>query len=102
METLPLLAPAAGVGTDLATAARDVLAANWRGRHTVPSARLYPHQWSWDSAFIAIGLARVDQHRAQLEKNAEERVKGFLVIRELAKRENIEATKEEIAKAKQG
>jgi hypothetical protein len=33
----------------------------------VPSARLYPHQWSWDSAFIAIGLARIDQHRAQLE-----------------------------------
>ena len=66
METLPArTAPA--VGTDLGAAARAVLAANWRGRHTVPSARLYPHQWSWDSAFIAIGLARVDQQRAQLE-----------------------------------
>ena len=66
METLPTrTAPA--VGTDLGAAARAVLAANWRGRHTVPSARLYPHQWSWDSAFIAIGLARVDQQRAQLE-----------------------------------
>ncbi|WP_293774301.1 trehalase family glycosidase [Sporichthya sp.] len=66
MKTLP--APTApAVGTDLGAAARAVLAANWRGRHTVPSARLYPHQWSWDSAFIAIGLARVDQHRAQLE-----------------------------------
>jgi hypothetical protein len=78
METLPALrtgvdaagqrpAPAGGTAPDLAAAARDVLAANWRGRHTVPSARLYPHQWSWDSAFVAIGLARVDQHRAQLE-----------------------------------
>jgi hypothetical protein len=69
METLPAR-PAPAVGTDvdqLAAAARAVLAANWRGRHTVPSARLYPHQWSWDSAFIAIGLARVDQQRAQLE-----------------------------------
>lgn len=55
------------VETDLAEAATAVLAANWRGRHTVPSAALYPHQWSWDSAFIAIGLARTDQHRAQLE-----------------------------------
>jgi hypothetical protein len=70
MTTLPAFeSPVVGTGTttDLATAARSVLAANWRGRHTVPSARLYPHQWSWDSAFIAIGLARVDSHRAQLE-----------------------------------
>ncbi len=68
METLPAApSTALPVGTDLAAAARSVLAANWRGRHTVPSARLYPHQWSWDSAFIAIGLAHVDQHRAQLE-----------------------------------
>lgn len=51
----------------LADRAAEVLAANWRGRHTVPAARLYPHQWSWDSAFIAIGLAHVAQHRAQLE-----------------------------------
>jgi trigger factor len=38
-----------------------------------------------------------DQHRAQLEKSAEDRVKGFLARRELAKRENIEATRDEIA-----
>ena len=25
----------------------------------MPSRTLYPHQWSWDSAFIAIGLAQV-------------------------------------------
>lgn len=66
METLPART-APTVGTDLGAAARAVLTENWRGRHTVPSARLYPHQWSWDSAFIAIGLARVDQQRAQLE-----------------------------------
>lgn len=58
---------AAVIEADLAAAATAVLAANWRGRHTVPSAALYPHQWSWDSAFIAIGLAGVDSGRAQLE-----------------------------------
>jgi glycogen debranching enzyme len=34
---------------------------------TVPSQHLYPHQWSWDSAFISIGLARWHQARAESE-----------------------------------
>lgn len=38
-----------------------------------------------------------EQHRAVLEKNAEDRVKGFLIIRELAKREGVEATRDDIA-----
>ena len=48
-------------------AAADVLAANWTGRSTVPSRKLYPHQWSWDSAFIAIGLRHLSPLRAQTE-----------------------------------
>lgn len=44
--------------TDLAESAASVLDANWLGRSTKPSGHLYPHQWSWDSAFIAIGNAR--------------------------------------------
>lgn len=44
-----------------------VLAANWEGTHTVPSRKLYPHQWSWDSAFIAIGTARWAPERARRE-----------------------------------
>ncbi|MFV2062486.1 MAG: amylo-alpha-1,6-glucosidase [Chloroflexota bacterium] len=51
----------------LSRAARDVLDGNWRGRSTVPSPSLYPHQWSWDSAFIALGRSRYDQARAQQE-----------------------------------
>ncbi|MGW2044584.1 MGH1-like glycoside hydrolase domain-containing protein [Streptomyces sp. NPDC001858] len=47
--------------------AADVLAGNWTGTSTVPSRRLYPHQWSWDSAFIAIGLRHVSPRRAQTE-----------------------------------
>ncbi|MGW0435432.1 MGH1-like glycoside hydrolase domain-containing protein [Micromonospora sp. NPDC003197] len=43
---------------------REVLDANWTGTHTVPSRTLYPHQWSWDAAFISIGLARIAPDRA--------------------------------------
>jgi glucosylglycerate hydrolase len=41
-----------------------VLRANDVGGWTKPAPRLYPHQWSWDSAFIAIGLAHLDPSRA--------------------------------------
>lgn len=33
----------------------------------MPSRGLYPHQWSWDSAFIAIGLRHLSPLRAQTE-----------------------------------
>ncbi|MDI6098809.1 trehalase family glycosidase [Actinoplanes sp. NEAU-A12] len=59
----PLLEPADA----LDRAARRVLATNWRRHATVPAARLYPHQWSWDSAFIAIGLRHLSPARAQRE-----------------------------------
>lgn len=52
---------------ELMEQARAVLAANWIGASTKPSPRLYPHQWSWDSAFIAIGYAHYDQQRAGQE-----------------------------------
>ena len=44
-----------------------MLAANWTGTSTVPSRSLYPHQWSWDSAFVAIGLRHISPLRAQTE-----------------------------------
>ncbi|MFE9415738.1 hypothetical protein ACFYMX_08820 [Streptomyces griseofuscus] len=47
--------------------AARVLDANWTGVSTVPSRGLYPHQWSWDSAFIAIGLRHLSPLRAQTE-----------------------------------
>ncbi len=34
---------------------------------TKPAPSLYPHQWSWDSAFIALGLAHLDNRRAAQE-----------------------------------
>ncbi|MFD3439453.1 trehalase family glycosidase [Streptomyces sp. NPDC058685] len=47
--------------------AARVLLTNWTGASTVPSHTLYPHQWSWDSAFIAIGLRHLSPRRAQRE-----------------------------------
>ncbi|MGW1158171.1 MGH1-like glycoside hydrolase domain-containing protein [Streptomyces sp. NPDC002519] len=44
-----------------------MLEGNWTGTSTVPSRGLYPHQWSWDSAFIAIGLRHLWPLRAQTE-----------------------------------
>jgi glycogen debranching enzyme len=52
---------------DLARLALELLQQNWIGHATKPSPRLYPHQWSWDSACHAIGYARFDQQRAEQE-----------------------------------
>jgi len=66
--THPISAPAAKL-TRSQTAARAayVLAGNDRGRLTVAAPHLYPHMWSWDAAFIAMGLARVSTRRALTE-----------------------------------
>ena len=48
-------------------AAVQVLRRNDLGRVTSAAPDLYPHQWSWDAAFVAIGLARVDVPRAITE-----------------------------------
>lgn len=53
--------------TDLAQQAKDVLEGNWLGHATKPAPNLYPHQWSWDSAFIAIGYSHFNQSRAEKE-----------------------------------
>jgi hypothetical protein len=55
------------VDAELSAAAEAVLDANWLGASTLPGPRLYPHQWSWDSAFVAIGNAVRAPERARLE-----------------------------------
>ncbi|HEV3310019.1 MAG TPA: trehalase family glycosidase [Chloroflexota bacterium] len=54
----------------LIASAKAVLAANQAGDSTKPSLNLYPHQWMWDSCFIAIGVSRYDPERAQTELRA--------------------------------
>ena len=50
--------------------AAGVLKRNGVKSWTKPAPSLYPHQWSWDSAFIALGLAHVDNRRATGELEA--------------------------------
>lgn len=45
----------------------SILKTNDRGGYTVPSAGLYPYQWNWDSAFVALGFAEFDRPRAWSE-----------------------------------
>ncbi len=52
---------------DLLEKATAVLSRNDRQEWTVPAADLYPHQWLWDSCFIAVGLRHLDVERAQTE-----------------------------------
>ena len=52
---------------DLDQQAVDILRKNDRGGFTIPTARLYPYQWNWDSAFVALGFATFDRDRAWLE-----------------------------------
>jgi glucosylglycerate hydrolase len=51
----------------LAARAQEVLRQNDMGGWTRAASDLYPHQWSWDSGFIAIGLAHLDTRRATRE-----------------------------------
>jgi hypothetical protein len=45
----------------------DILKFNDVGKWTRPAPDLYPHQWLWDSAFIAIGQRHYSTKRAQQE-----------------------------------
>jgi glucosylglycerate hydrolase len=51
----------------LADRASAVLRSNDVGHMTTAAPALYPHMWSWDACFIAIGLSSVSVPRAILE-----------------------------------
>ena len=53
--------------TNLDEQAKAILEKNDRGGFTIPTARLYPFQWNWDSVFVALGLATLDNNRAWRE-----------------------------------
>jgi hypothetical protein len=52
---------------ELVAQAGRILRRNDMGGWTRAAPWLYPHQWSWDSAFIAIGLAHLDTLRSPVE-----------------------------------
>ena len=41
-----------------------VIKMNDRGGYTVPTNRLYPYQWNWDSVFTALGIWHFNKWRA--------------------------------------
>jgi len=54
-------------GLDMDVRAREILLANDLGGYTVPNKNVYPFQWNWDSAFVALGFAEFDLNRAWKE-----------------------------------
>lgn len=46
---------------------QQVLEENRRGDFTIPSPKLYPFQWNWDSGFIALGLLHIEPEKALVE-----------------------------------
>lgn len=52
---------------ELLQAAKEVLRGNDLGTMIKAGPTLYPHQWSWDAAFVAIGLAQLSVPRALAE-----------------------------------
>ncbi|HEY9412114.1 MAG TPA: hypothetical protein VIP77_21225 [Jiangellaceae bacterium] len=61
-DAVPLSGPA-----EIAARAAYVLRDNSTDSATKAGPGLYPHQWSWDAGFNAIGLSRLDPRRAALE-----------------------------------
>jgi hypothetical protein len=55
------------VDAELDARSRAILARNDRGGYTVPNELVYPFQWNWDSAFVAMGQAEDDVDRAWRE-----------------------------------
>ena len=45
----------------------EIITKNDRGGYTVPTSKLYPHQWNWDSAFTALGISTYNKIRAWQE-----------------------------------
>lgn len=43
-----------------AAAAEQILRLNWRDGFTIPTAKLYPFQWNWDSGFTCLGHCYFD------------------------------------------
>ena len=53
---------------DLDSQAVQILTQNdVEGRFTVPTQRMYPAQWNWDSCLVALGFATLDMNRAITE-----------------------------------
>ncbi len=48
----------------LIEAAKDILELNWRDGFTIPTNKLYPFQWNWDSGFVSLGHSYFDLNKS--------------------------------------
>jgi hypothetical protein len=56
------------IANDLVLDAKAILSDNnHNSKYHIPAKGLYPHQWLWDSCFIAIGLSNYDVEAAKTE-----------------------------------
>jgi len=56
-----------GKETLLIKKAKQILAQNWKGSFTVPTNKLYPFQWNWDSGFVSMGIGHFNLDNAMQE-----------------------------------
>lgn len=58
------------VSNTILARAQQILETNWRGSFTIPTSKLYPFQWNWDSGFVCLGHQHYQVERAIQEMNA--------------------------------
>ena len=53
----------------LSSKAKEILLGNWMDGFTIPTKKLYPFQWNWDSGFTSLGIShfRLDYSIQELE-----------------------------------
>lgn len=51
----------------LLATAKQVLQHNWKGSFTIPTNKLYPFQWNWDSGFVSMGFGHFNLDYAMQE-----------------------------------
>ena len=56
--------PKESVLEKLLAPAHHILEQNWKDGFTIPTSKLYPFQWNWDSGFITLGHYYKDPKRA--------------------------------------
>lgn len=49
--------------------AKAIIRNNWRDGFSIPTAKLYPFQWNWDSGFVSMGVSHYDISKALEEIN---------------------------------
>lgn len=47
--------------------AKEVLNNNWKDGFTIPTEKLYPFQWNWDSGFVSLGWMHLNMAQAMNE-----------------------------------